>query len=139
MIRWRIYYDDRSTYDPTDGEWEDAPMHGVVCVVVEDPTGAYGRWINSGYGPPSGKCEMCGCERGNEFYVKYPDSDQPFATPDLAPFLDKVGMTKNEADKAGLIKYGRMVDQEEWVAINVLAAKDPDFDKGSPRRRRTDW
>jgi hypothetical protein len=33
---WRIYYADGTTFDSTDGAWEDAPLDGVICVVRRD-------------------------------------------------------------------------------------------------------
>ena len=45
-INWRIYYIDDTTYDDTNGTWEDAPSDGIMCVVVLDPN--YGRFVLNG-------------------------------------------------------------------------------------------
>lgn len=37
MLNWRIYYDDGSTFDSSDGAPEDAPAFGVQCIVERDP------------------------------------------------------------------------------------------------------
>ena len=36
-IQWRIYYDDFSTFDSNNGEPEDAPAWGVICINQPDP------------------------------------------------------------------------------------------------------
>ena len=43
MIDWRIYYEDGSTFDSSQGAPEDAPAFGVICIVETDPT--VGRYI----------------------------------------------------------------------------------------------
>lgn len=37
-IKWRIYYDDDTTFDNTQGEPWEAPGRGVVCIVQIDPS-----------------------------------------------------------------------------------------------------
>ena len=128
MVKWRIYYDDGSTYSCLDGSWEDAPEHGVLCVVVRDPTGQWGRWVVSGWSVKRG--EKPG---GNDFFVKDFDSEEPHSTYDITPFLAKPGNTEV------MVKFGRMTSTENWQATMNRAGKDPDFPKGSPRRRSSDW
>ena len=152
MINWRIYYDKaaardhgHSTFSNEDGEWVDAPIHGVVCIVVLDQTGAVGRSICSGWRPlrkhfAERKCPHCEGNLGdvayaagnNDFYVKYPDSDEPYSTPDLTPFYDR-----SDTDKS-MVKFGRMVDADEWQAIMKSAVDDKSFPVGTPRRRSGD-
>lgn len=36
MLRWTIYYADQSTFSSDDGEWEDAPLDGVLFVAIRD-------------------------------------------------------------------------------------------------------
>lgn len=138
MIKWRIYYDDDTTYSNGDGAWLDAPTHGVVCVVVRDPTEQWGRFVNSGYSPITK-------ERGNldrrwktEYYVKYPDDEEPFPTNDLTPFKDRLGKVFMVNNIDSYIKYGRECSQQKWQDINKRAANDPDFPTGTPRRRSSD-
>jgi hypothetical protein len=127
MPAWRIYYDDGSTFDSDRGTWEAAPAQGVICVVTRDPTGQWGRHVFSGWSAREG-------QPGNhDFFVKHRDNDEPFSTADLGPFLAKPG--NSEAS----VKYGRMTGQANWEAIMNRAAADPDFPKGTPRRRASDW
>ena len=115
---WRVYYDTGETFSDLDGNWAAAPQHGVVCVVVRDPTGQWGRWVLS----------------GKDFYVKYPEGEQLFATDDLAPFFDRVGGERWE-----WVKYGRNQLQDDWERIMRAAVKDPDFPRKAPRRRAEDF
>ena len=127
MITWRIYYDDGSTFCDLEGAWEEAPEQGLVCVVVRDPTGQWGRWVYSGWS--AGQA----VPGNNDYFVKHHDNDEPFSTADLTPFLAKPG------NDMRLVKFGRMTGQANWQAIMDRAAADPDFPKGSPRRRASDW
>ena len=69
-----------------------------------------------------------------EIYIKAPDSDEPFVTNSPEPFLDKY------PGCAGLIKYGRQVDQLEWQRIQTKAGKDTDFRLDNNfKRRKTDF
>lgn len=138
QLLWRIYYDDGETYDNLNGAWEAAPPHGVIAVVVRDPTETWGRWVYSGYAPDR-PCEHCDRFPSNEFYVKAPGSDEPYATWDLRPFLDLLGLSREEAEKQGLIKFGRVCPQKRWAEIMRAACADPDFPVGSPRRRSSDF
>ena len=135
MIQWRIYYADGTTFDNVRGAWKDAPAHGVVCVVVRDPTEVWGRFVNSGYAPRV-KCESCGRNLTNHYFVCPPDMEEPYPTWELTDFrarFDKPG----GADP--YIKTGRQVSQALWVEIMGVARRDPDFPIHSPRRRMRDW
>lgn len=37
MIQWRIYYDDGTTFDSSQGTPSAAPSFGVQCIVTNDP------------------------------------------------------------------------------------------------------
>lgn len=131
---WKLYYDDVPTFSDVDGFWKNAPQHGVICCVVRDETGAWGRFVNSGYAPHKLQ------EGTNEFYIKYPDSNQPIATRNLAPFYDRMAAKFPKVDPEQQIKYGRQTDQIHWQDIMNLAANDTDFPTAvSPRRRKTDF
>ncbi|MEE8597961.1 MAG: hypothetical protein V3S69_00305 [Dehalococcoidales bacterium] len=127
---WKIRYDDDTTHS---GDWKSAPKHGVVNVTVLDATGAWGRFVISGYAPHHARESV-------EYYVCYPDSKEPFATWDLAPFLDRMAAAFPREDPDLYIKYGRQVDQLHWEKIQNLAAEDTDFPTAkSPRRRASDF
>ena len=135
MILWRIYYAAAATFDNTEGAWKDAPRHGLVCVVVRDPTGVWGRFVNHGYAPRT-TCPTCGRDPANHWFVCPPDMEEPYATWDLTDFRARFP-TPEEADP--YIKTGRMVSQMEWQIIMDVARRDPDFPISSPRRRVKDW
>ena len=44
---WRVYYDDGSTFDNSEGSPEDAPSEGFICAVGYDETGK--RYILHGW------------------------------------------------------------------------------------------
>ena len=132
MIDWKLRYDDDSTYS-SDRPWKDAPTHGVVNCTVLDTTGAWGRFVNSGYAPHARRTQI-------EYYVCYPDSTEPYVTWNLAPFLDKMATQFPTENADAYIKYGRQVDQLVWEKIQNLAAADTDFPTAtSPRRRSSDF
>ncbi|OGS01551.1 MAG: hypothetical protein A2V88_02690 [Elusimicrobia bacterium RBG_16_66_12] len=72
-MRWKIYYDDRTTFSSEDGRWSDAPTDGVLFVVV---------WDERGKTPYSGA----------DYY--YMEGDQLCSTHDLGPLLRKLGIVK---------------------------------------------
>lgn len=145
MVKWRIYFDDGSTWSDQDGEWTAAPQQGVVCVVVANPEDD-SRWVVSGWfpgkdeQPPWFVCPGCGDhipyqvvdDGNNDFYVKYPGSDMPFSTPRIDPFLDR-----DDTDES-MVKYGRMVENDQWQTIMEKARNDPDFPVAQIRRRSDD-
>ena len=132
MIDWKLRYDDDTTYS-SDRSWQDAPTHGVVNCTVLDTTGAWGRFVISGYAPHHQKTSI-------EYYCCYPDSKEPFATWDLAPFLDRMATVFPAENPDDYIKFGRQVDQLHWEQIQNLAAADTDFPTAtSPRRRASDF
>jgi len=47
MPKWRIYYDDGSTFSDDDGAPHEAPPFGFICAVGYDETGA--RYIMHGW------------------------------------------------------------------------------------------
>lgn len=108
-------------------------MHGVVNCTVRDTTGAWGRFVNSGYAPHHRLTSV-------EYYVCYPDSSEPYVTWDLAPFRDRMAKVFPNEDADAYIKYGRQVDQLVWEKIQNVAAADTDFPTAtSPRRRSSDF
>ena len=136
MIPWKLYYDDDSTYPKAGGEagdWTMAHIHGVICCVVFDTTGQWGRFVNSGYAPHHVRTNA-------EYFVCYPDSEEPFVTWDLAPFRDRMANVFPTLNPINYIKYGRQTDQLHWGQIMDIAANDEDFPTAtSPRRRASDF
>ncbi len=109
---WKIYYADGSTFSDLDGSWEEAPTDQVVCCVMRDPTGAWGRFVLHGGG----------------WYAKFPG--ETLVNPeDPEPTMRR----------SGLFKQGIQLPKEKWTELMNQAAEDPDFEKKSPRRRKTDW
>lgn len=135
MMRWRIYYDDKSTFSNEDGSWTEAPKHGVICVVVRDPTGVWGRFVNSGYAPQV-QCAHCGRNLTNHYFVCPPDMEEPYPTWDLTDFCARFDKPE---DADPYIKTGRQISQALWTEIMDIACLDPDFPIRSPRRRVKDW
>lgn len=136
QIPWKLYYDDDTTYPLKGGPAGDYTIgkpHGVLCCVVRDPTGVHGRFVNSGYAPHH-KFEPI------EWYVCYPDSDEPYATHDLAPFRDRMAVVFPKLDPELYIKYGRQTGQIHWQEVMAIASADDDFPTAtSPRRRASDF
>lgn len=132
LILWKLRYDfDDFTYS-SELPWKDAPKHGVINCTVFDHTGAWGRFILSGYAPHH--------RLPIEWYVCYPDSNEPYAAHDLRPFRDKMATQFPNENPYDWIKYGRQTGQRNWERIQNLAAADTDFPTAtSPRRRSSDF
>jgi hypothetical protein len=47
LYDWRIYYDDGSTFDSSQGEPHEAPSHGFICAIGYDQDES--RYIQSGW------------------------------------------------------------------------------------------
>lgn len=146
MLLWKLFYDNQAVISNLNGSWVDAPRHGVVVCVVRDPTGAWGRFVYSGFAPyqftriPHDECRAAHKDTTNEFYVLYPDSREPYATWDLEPFRDRMkSLGVDDPVAAGWVKFGRQVPQLKWEAMMRRATTDPDFPVRSPRRRVTDF
>ena len=137
---WKIWYADGGTYSDADGPWEKAPLRGVICVVVRDKTGTWGRFVNSGFAPRQPKCDHCGRAIYNEFYV-CPPGGEPRATHELEAFRHQMQRAGHEELlTTQCIKYGEQASQEVWERVMLAAGNDPDFPGGtSPRRRYTDF
>ena len=113
-MNWKIYYTDGTTYSDEDGDWENAPSHGVVCVVVKDPD--YGRFVLNGLN-----------------YYYRPNNAGPL---DVAHCNDIVPQL---VEQAPWLKFGTGVSKAHWKEILIKATKDPDFGPPkNPQRRSTD-
>lgn len=120
MTIWRIYYgdDNRSTFSNLEGTWDEAPPDRVVCVVMRDPTGVWGRWVRFKH----------------EFYYKGDGGDEVLGSESLEAIR---GHVPNIRDSQ--IKAGGNVWTEDFQSILRAATSDTDFPKRSPRRRSSDW
>ena len=110
QVDWRIYYEDGSVFDNTQGSWDDAPLDGVQCVAVRHEI--YGRQIFS----------------GGDYYSWTPDFDHITSTNDLRIALKPLRW----------IKYGRHIPSEQYQKVLTQASEDTAFPKTSPRRRASD-
>ncbi|MCH7535022.1 MAG: hypothetical protein IH948_04650 [Bacteroidetes bacterium] len=114
-MKWKIYYDNNTTFSNLDGEWESAPSDGVVCVIVKSDK--IGRKIF----------------QGSDFYFKIPGTDTLAYADDLGPFLRKLGLikfgrwTSDNAMEKGLIEAQNDKD------IPPKSAKDPFYDDPTQR------
>lgn len=72
-MRWKVYYDDGSTYSSEDGAWSDAPPDGVLFVVY---------WVDG----------VKTIFSGADHY--YFHDGVVAATNDLGPLLRKLGIVK---------------------------------------------
>ena len=101
-MKWRIYYDDRTTFDSLNGEPEDAPAFGIQCIVEHDDD--VGRTIINGF----------------DWYYYHPESGKWWGS-DIHGLLDKllfrIGVTA--------LLQGR--NHADYHEIYQLALDDPDF------------
>ena len=102
-IRWRIYYDDGSTFD-SQGGCEDAPPFGVICIIYPDDL--VGRKIMHGW----------------DWYYWVPEAGQWWGS-DIYGVLDR--LLHNLPLRA--LKQGRNASNERYRQIMAAADKDPDF------------
>jgi hypothetical protein len=114
-MKWRIYYDDDTTFDNSQGEPWEAPGRGIICVVQIDPSplmhsvntqilqGHPFYWYHRGWG-----------------YWLHSDRDG---------FIDQ--LTNDRKNEVCAIKMGRWVDFHHYREIVDKARSDPDFPKKS--------
>lgn len=112
---WKIYYEDGSTFDNTQGLPEDAPSFGVLCVVFPDEE--VGRMVMHGW---------------DWFY--YHKEDQNWWGADIHGLLDC--LLHNKPMKA--VKQGRNTNADNYKKILNFAIDDPDFSvkSGEVKRER---
>jgi len=106
MPDWRIYYDDKSTFDSDQGSPEDAPSQGFICAVGWDETGK--RYIMHGW----------------DHYNWDDDVDQWWGM-SYTGLFDRLLRNKVKA-----YKMGRTVCRRDWEELMILANNDPDFPIG---------
>jgi len=105
-MNWRIYYDNGSTFDSSEGRPEDAPGHGVLCIV--QPSSAFGRVVTSGW----------------DFYYFRHTSETPWWGGDLIGLIDQLC---RHPDITHAVKMGGMADTPDYQRIRQAAVDDPDF------------
>jgi hypothetical protein len=110
MLKWRVYYDDDSTFDSSQGSPADAPAWGVVACNTLDPK--EGRTFQS----------------ASDFYVYEPDCG--WVGVDLIGLLDRLG---NRVPIESVC-FGRTVPSDTYERIYTVAVKDPDFPLKSGKR-----
>lgn len=116
MPRWRIYYDDGTTFDDTQGDPEDAPGLGVVCIVSTCPD--LGRQIMSGW----------------DYYYFRPSATPPWLGADPFGLIDNL-TAKPRQTRA--VKAGRTLPTKEYLAVRAVAEADEDFRRtGAARHER---
>lgn len=103
-LRWRIYYDDGTTFDSSMGESAKAPSFGVICIV--QPSDRTGRSI---------------LERWDWYYwhVEW----QEWSGADIHGLLDQ--LLHNRPIHA--VKLGRMLSTPKYEEVMRAARSDPDF------------
>lgn len=104
MLKWKIYYDDGSTFSNEEGEPEDAPGFGIVTIVQADPY--VGRAVCDGW----------------DFYY-WVEEEQKWWGSDWLGFIDR--LTHRLPCRA--VSAGRMASEEVWSRCRELAKHDPDF------------
>ena len=114
-MNWRIYYMDGTTYDNTQGTWDDAPLDGVVCVVTRSEDG-FNRYVLNGL---------------NYYYMPAnPLPTDATHTNDAGPQLRA---------RCPWLKHGVGLSRSAYMHILQRACKDKDFpDPVHPMRRSTD-
>lgn len=111
MIKWRIYYDDFSTFDSTMGQPWESPGRGVVCIVQVDPN-------HPNYNVNTQIL------RGHPYY--WFDIEWGYwMHSDRDGVLDQFISDRKDVKKA--LKQGRWASYADYHAIVDLAKKDPDF------------
>lgn len=106
MVDWRIYYSDGSTFDSTQGEPEDAPGLGVVCIVQKCPD--RGRMVMERW----------------DYYYHRAGASRPWWGADLFGLIDQLTSSPKGTQA---VKAGRTVSIEEFQRIHIEAVRDPDF------------
>ena len=111
MIDWRIFYSDRTVFDSSMGEPEDAPPHGIIAVVQADRD--CGRFVLNGW----------------DWY--YFDGTEWWGA-DLLGLLDRL---MHNLPTRG-VKQGRMASTDVWQEMMDRAVTDPDFPKKTRPHKR---
>ena len=120
---WKIYYsryvgpgeDNFYTVSSDESSWEEAPMAGVLVVLVADDT--WGRFML----------------HNHEHFYKT-DGREVMCSESIEALKAHVPGIKDEQ-----IKNGGNAFQEDWYRIISVAGHDLGFPRKTPRRRTKDW
>jgi len=113
MNKWRIFYDDNSTFGWSDGPPEDAPPEGVICIVGYKNDGR--RYIQHGGSKD-------GASSGYAQFYCYDLETNEWWGMDYAGLLDRLRRNLIHA-----FKEGRSIKDEDFQRIMNRAHNDPDF------------
>jgi hypothetical protein len=114
-IKWRIYYDNGSTFDNTQGKPWEAPGRGVVCIVQIDPS-------------PRNKSVNTQVLVGHAYYWFHVEWGY-WLHSDIYGIID---LLTNDRDRSVCaVKMGRWLDYLVFEDIMERAYHDPDFPKKS--------
>jgi hypothetical protein len=102
-MKWRIYYDDGSTFDSDQGSPEDAPPYGFICAIGRDETDK--RYIMHGW----------------DYYQWDKEANQWWGM-DRDGLIDRLCRNLVYA-----FKLGRTVSKTDFYDTMSRAHKDPDF------------
>lgn len=117
-MKWRIYYDNGTTFDSSQGMPEDAPAFGVQCIVFPDKD--HGRTI---------------LQRFDWYYWKRDENE--WWAGDLFGVLD---LFMHQPKNVTALKAGRNVSNTTFQDILHKAVHDPDFDpKTGTRNGESRW
>jgi hypothetical protein len=105
MLAWRIYYSDGSTFSSDQGEPQDAPPTGVICI----------RERNASAGSVT--------RSGKDFYIWNAEAGQWWQS-------DAVGFWQYMFEPGPkVVKFGVNTSDENYNWIMGTAANDPNFTK----------
>lgn len=110
MVEWRIFYDNDTCFDSTQGKPVDAPAFGIICIVQRSKT--VGRTIMHGW----------------DWYYHVPEEHAWWGSDTFGLFDRLLHRLPTEA-----VLQGRMVSRERFAEIMGWADKDPDFPPKSGR------
>lgn len=110
-LTWRIYYDDGSTFDSTQGYPHHAPAMGFICAVGYEPSGS--RYVMHGW----------------DHYRWDKETGQWWGM-DLFGVFDRLRFNR----EIYAYKEGRTVSVATWNLLMQRAHRDPDFPPERPRR-----
>lgn len=97
IVRWRLYYDDGTTFSSEDGAPDEAPLDGVVGVGEEDDTGRRQTYW------------------GADYYFWTGDGWAGGNIADLERWLRRV---------LPQLKYGRWAPQTLWQKVRAIIRHD---------------
>lgn len=113
MNKWRIYYDDGTTFDWSMGQPHEAPPEGVICIVGYKNSGK--RYITHGGA-------VDGPSRGYAQFYCYDEETDEWWGMDYAGLLDRLRRNLVYA-----FKEGRSIADEKFQTIMHRAHTDTDF------------